>query len=251
MPPVAVPSHHPIVSQAPKPSNHFSWRTRARPLIVLAALLMASAGLDIAKAGFFDEVFGGGEPMERYHYEGPRHFRPARHFWREYSHYGMSSEPRWARAAQWGEARGTRHRFAHRERLSYLSKQEPERRRTIVDHGTEPAAHGPSKLAGFCYNARPLGGDDGHVDALLHDATLQPGDSVMTAKGVRVFEGGGGCPHKNTDFLALAEIPGLPKRERRALAAIDKVIKTPRVAVQVGGFAAVAARARPARASHE
>jgi tRNA A37 N6-isopentenylltransferase MiaA len=73
----------------------------------------------------------------------------------------------------------------------------------------------------------------------------------MTAKGVRVFKGGGGCPHKNTDFLALAEIPGLPKRERRALAAIDKLIKTPRVAVLVGGFAAVAARARPARASHE
>ena len=54
MPPV--PSHHPIVSQAPGAPNHFSWRTRARPLVVLAALLMASAGLDTAKAGFFDEL---------------------------------------------------------------------------------------------------------------------------------------------------------------------------------------------------
>ncbi len=246
MPPV--PSDHPIVSQAPKPPSHFSWRTRARPLIVLAALLMASARLDTAKAGFFDELFGGGEPMERYHYEGLRHFRPARHFWREYPHYGMSSEPRWARAAQWAQARGTRHRFVHRERLSYLPKQEPERRPTIVDHGTGPAARDPSKLAGFCYTARPLGGDDGHVDALMHDATLQPGDSVMTAKGVRVFEGGGSCPHKNTDFLALAEIRSLPKHERRALATIDKVINTPRGAMQVGGFAAVAARARTVRA---
>ena len=87
---------------------------------------------------------------------------------------------------------------------------------------------------------RPLGGDDGHADALLHDATLQPGDSVMTAKGVRVFVGG--CPHRDTDFLALAEIRSLPKHERRALAAIDKVINTRRVAVQVGGFAAVGAR---------
>ncbi len=249
MPPV--PSHHPIVSQAPKPPNHFSWRTRIRPLIVLAALLMTSAGLDIAKAGFFDELFGGGEPMERHHYEGPRHFRPARQFWREKPPYRRSSEPRRARAVQWAEARGTPHRFPQREHLSYLSKQEPERRRAIVDHGAEPAAHGPSKLAGFCYTARPLGGDDGHVDALLHDATLQPGDSVMTAKGVRVFEGGGGCPHKNTDFLALAEIRGLPKHERSALAAIDKVINTPRVAMQVGGFAAVAVRARTARASKQ
>ena len=105
MPPI--PSHHPIPSQAPKPPSHFSWRTRARPLIVLAALLMASTGLDIAKAGFLDELFGSGEPMERYHYEGPRHFRPARHFWREYPQYGMSSEPRRARAAQWAEERGT------------------------------------------------------------------------------------------------------------------------------------------------
>ena len=122
--------------------------------------------------------------------------------------------------------------------------------RTIVDHDTEPAADAPSKLPGFCYIASPLGNDVGHVDALLHDATLQPGDSVMTAKGVRVFKGGRDCPHENTDFLALAEIRGLPKHERRALAAIDKVIKTPRVAVQVGGFAIIAARAA-ARASHE
>jgi hypothetical protein len=238
MPPVPVPSHHPIVSQAPKPSNHSSWRTPARPLIVVAALLMASAALDIAKAGFFDELLGGGGPVERNYYQGPRQFRPARQFWREYRHYRMSSEPRWARAAQWAEARGPRHRFAHREwvrerRLSYLPKQD-----------TEPHGHGRSNLAGFCYTARPLGDDVGHVDALLHDATLQPGDSVMTAKGVRVFKGVRGCPHKNTDFLALAEIRSLPKHERRALAAIDKVIKTPRVAVQVGGFATVAARAR-------
>jgi hypothetical protein len=225
-------------------------------MIVVAALLVASAGLDIAKAGFLDELFGGGGPVERYHYGGPRRFRPARHFWREYPHYRTNSEPPWARAAQWAEARAPRHRFAHRERapeqrLSYLPKQEPERRRIIVDRGAEPAARGPSKLASLCYTARPLGGDVDHVDALLHDATLQPGDSVMTAKGVRVYEGGGGCPHKKTDFLALTEIRGLPKHERRALAAIDKVIKTPRVAVQVGGFAFVATRARTARASKE
>ena len=251
----AVPSHHPTVSQPPKPPNHFSWRTRARLLMVGAGLFMASAELDIAKAGFFDELLGGGEPVERSYYQGPRQFRPARHFWGEYPHYRMSSEPRWARAAQWAEARGPRHRFAHREpmreqRLSYLPKQEPRRPRTIVDHDTEPAADAPSKLPGFCYIASPLGNDVGHVDALLHDATLQPGDSVMTAKGVRVFKGGRDCPHENTDFLALAEIRGLPKHERRALAAIDKVIKTPRVAVQVGGFATIAARAA-ARASHE
>jgi len=223
MPPVPVPSRHPIASQAPKPSKHFSWRSQARPLIVVVALLIANAGLDIAKAGFFDELLGAGEPMERNYQQGPR----------------------WPRAAQWAEARGLRHRFAHSERmrerrLSYPPKQD-----------SELPGRGRFNLAGFCYIVRPLGDDVGHVDALLHDATLQPGDSVMTAKGVRVFKGGGGCPHKNTDFLALAEIPGLPKRERRALAAIDKLIKTPRVAVLVGGFAAVAARARPARASHE
>ena len=245
MPPVPVPSRHPIASQAPKPSKHFSWRSQARPLIVVVALLIANAGLDIAKAGFFDELLGAGEPMERNYQQGPRRFQPARQFRGEYPHYRMSSEPRWPRAAQWAEARGLRHRFAHSERmrerrLSYPPKQD-----------SELPGRGRFNLAGFCYIVRPLGDDVGHVDALLHDATLQPGDSVMTAKGVRVFKGGGGCPHKNTDFLALAEIPGLPKRERRALAAIDKLIKTPRVAVLVGGFAAVAARARPARASHE
>ena len=117
MPPVPVPSRHPIASQAPKPSKHFSWRSQARPLIVVVALLIANAGLDIAKAGFFDELLGAGEPMERNYQQGPRRFRPARQFRGEYPHYRMSSEPRWPRAAQWAEARGLRHRFAHSERM--------------------------------------------------------------------------------------------------------------------------------------
>jgi hypothetical protein len=187
MSPVPVPSRHPIASQAPKPSKHFSWRSQARPLIVVVALLIANAGLDIAKAGFFDELLGAGEPMERNYQQGPRRFQPARQFRGEYPHYRMSSEPRWPRAAQWAEARGLRHRFAHSERmrerrLSYPPKQD-----------SELPGRGRFNLAGFCYIVRPLGDDVGHVDALLHDATLQPGDSVMTAKGVRVFKGGGGC----------------------------------------------------------
>ncbi len=63
--------------------------------------------------------------------------------------------------------------------------------------------------------------------ALLNDPTLQAGDSVVTAKGVRVFKGGGALPHKSSDFLSLAEIRNLPIPKRGALAAIDRMVKIP------------------------
>ena len=74
-------------------------------------------------------------------------------------------------------------------------------------------------------------------DAILHDATLREGDSVMTARGVRVFQGGGACPHKESDFLALADARDIPKSKRRALVAIEKAVRTPILSARAGSFA--------------
>jgi hypothetical protein len=61
--------------------------------------------------------------------------------------------------------------------------------------------------------------------AALTDPTLRKGDMVVTAKGVRVYQGG---QDRKREFLSLAETRGLTPSRRGALAAIDRMLKTPR-----------------------
>jgi hypothetical protein len=56
---------------------------------------------------------------------------------------------------------------------------------------------------------------------LMDDESLRPGDAVMTASGIRIFIGSSGDHHEPEDFRKPSEIKGLPKRERKALAALD------------------------------
>ena len=98
------------------------------------------------------------------------------------------------------------------------------------------ATAGPQASA-LCYAVRPKTPDLTKPDAILHDATLREGDSVMTARGVRVFQGGGACPHKESDFLALADARDIPKSQRRALVAIEKAVRTPIMSARAGSFA--------------
>ncbi len=71
------------------------------------------------------------------------------------------------------------------------------------------------------------GGDPVDYKAVLNDPTLRAGDFIVTDKGVRVFRGGG-FPHKNSDFTSLARVRDIPRFQRGVLAAIDRVVKTPR-----------------------
>jgi hypothetical protein len=98
------------------------------------------------------------------------------------------------------------------------------------------ATAGPETKNGLCYGARQRAPDLAQPDVILHDATLREGDSVMTAKGVRVFQGGSACPHKESDFLALADARDIPKAKRGALLAIEKALKTPIGAARAGSF---------------
>ena len=66
------------------------------------------------------------------------------------------------------------------------------------------------------------------------DATLHPGDSVMTTNGLRVFHGGGACPHKNSEFLSLSQTRDIPREKRGALGAIERAMKIPLAAKPMG-----------------
>ncbi|MGH6835956.1 MAG: hypothetical protein ACREC9_10505 [Methylocella sp.] len=56
---------------------------------------------------------------------------------------------------------------------------------------------------------------------LMDDESLRRGDAVMTPTGIRIFIGSSGDHHEPEDFRKPSEIKGLPKRERKALAALD------------------------------
>ncbi len=53
------------------------------------------------------------------------------------------------------------------------------------------------------------------------DKTLVRGDAVMTAKGLRIFNGSDALPHTDDDFVAIASSDRMPKAMRQELTAID------------------------------
>jgi len=78
-------------------------------------------------------------------------------------------------------------------------------------------------------NAAADAGAGGAVSAAyLNDPTLRPGDTVVTPQGVRVVRSGSHFPFKHADFLSLAETRDVSTEKRGALAAIERVLKTPR-----------------------
>jgi hypothetical protein len=94
--------------------------------------------------------------------------------------------------AHWGADPGFRHRHGHK-----LSA----RRKTVVADNHPVGPIPPTDL--------------------MDDESLRRGDAVMTPTGIRIFIGPSGSHHEPEDFRKPSEIKGLPKRERKALAALD------------------------------
>lgn len=186
-------------SEAP---NGFSARSRRRAKTVFALSFAALCALGLsgngARAGFLEDLFG-----------------------------VFSGEQRPAASA----ANAGRQAVRRASSLSYM----PRRKARLASDG--PATRGPEAKSGLCYAVRPQAPDLTQPDAILHDATLREGDSVMTAQGLRVFQGGSACPHKESDFLALADARDVPKAKRGALVAIEKAVKTPIAGARAGSFA--------------
>jgi Protein of unknown function (DUF2865) len=61
-----------------------------------------------------------------------------------------------------------------------------------------------------------------NATALLEDPTLRKGDLIMTADGIRVFNGAHGLPYDMNDFVGIAQST-LPREERDTLTAMDRV----------------------------
>ncbi len=223
-----MPPSHSIASKMKTSLLEFKSLRRARRVVVLTFAAFCGMGManSGAQAGFLDDLvdaFTGGQRVM----EAPPAQRPtANRAKRVVRHHATSLSylPKPAKPTHVGK------RVAHaggRVNVAAASN----------GLGANPSA----KLVagannGLCYAAQPQSPDPGRSDALLHDVTLRQGDTVMTDQGVRVFEGGGGCPHKNSEFLALADARDVSRTKRGALLAIEKAVKTPLATGEVGSF---------------
>jgi hypothetical protein len=180
-------------------------RSRAKAVVALSFAALCTLGLSGggARAGFLEDLFGA--------FSGERRAVPSRDYARP-------------------EQRAVRRQVSS---LSYLPRQH---RKAARPGSGGMATAGPEAKSGLCYGARSQAPDLTQPDVILHDATLREGDSVMTAQGLRVFQGGSACPHKESDFLALADARDIPKSKRGALVAIEKAVKTPILSARAGSF---------------
>lgn len=63
---------------------------------------------------------------------------------------------------------------------------------------------------------------------LMHDATLQNGDAVMTKGGIKIYMGDDATGHHaKSDFEPLGDVDGVSKQERKALVAMDTTRNDP------------------------
>jgi hypothetical protein len=187
--------------------NCFSAKSKSRAKAVVALSFAALCAVGVsgggARAGFLEDLFGA--------FSGERRAAPSRDY-------------------AYPERRAARRQASS---LSYIPRQH---RKAAHSSSDGMATAGPED-SGLCYAVRQRAPDLTQPDAILHDATLREGDSVMTARGVRVFQGGSACPHKESDFLALADARDIPQSKRRALVALEKAVNTPILSARAGSFA--------------
>lgn len=59
--------------------------------------------------------------------------------------------------------------------------------------------------------------------SIYEDTTLRRGDAVMTANGIRIFQGSRTLPYRDTDFVAIADSTNVSRDVAKALNAVDRL----------------------------
>ena len=59
--------------------------------------------------------------------------------------------------------------------------------------------------------------------SIFEDKTLQRGDAVMTAKGIRIFAGSNSWPYQPSDFVALSSARQMDQGMRKVLLDLDRM----------------------------
>jgi hypothetical protein len=85
---------------------------------------------------------------------------------------------------------------------------------------SEPAHYGPSPEEVMAA-IKAVKGGKGPLGPFVNDPTLRSGDVVVTTKGLMVYRGGGGPPHRESDFVSVSNASGLVAN-RQTLISLEK-----------------------------
>lgn len=93
----------------------------------------------------------------------------------------------------------------------------PPQEEAVTAQPRDVVTHKPTNTALCCKNG------ENPRNAIMADPTLRPGDAVMTASGISVFEGEPGVtPHAPSDFVSLAQAQTMPPEARARLQTLDR-----------------------------
>lgn len=183
-----------------------STRSRAKfkylKMTALALFAVAFSG-SAASAGFFEDLFGGPDPVPQ---AAPT--RPAKRQYPSRHEGRVKSELNFMPASA-ARARG---RDGHV---------------TSVARNDDSASSAGSKpvTAALCAPEATVAG--AAAPALLaYDKTLRNGDIMVTEGGLQVFRGHAACPHDSRDFIDLSSA-AMPRNKRSMLLAIEEAMKRP------------------------
>lgn len=187
-----------------------------RTFVLIVSILVLSGSATVARAGFLEELFGGGDQAPqaapsraaKRHYAEPRREKVAK------VHSDVSFMPSPVARV--------------RERQAYRPEHRPERRQvTTVAKADDGGASAGSKpvIAALCATEANVEGAPPTL-LLAYDKTLRNGDIMVTDAGLQVFRGHAACPHDARDFIALSSAY-MPKTKRSMLIAIEEAMKRP------------------------
>jgi hypothetical protein len=226
-----------------RPHSRLAVTAGAAAAIFVGGLLALDIPEVMAQGGLFGVLFGDEQPRHHYIVEPLRYHAGGFNGWRWRHHAAHQPGRRFGRemraerharhhAAQWAPI--APHKIAHAiiakppaiakapppAQASHIKSLHVARRAPAVVPATGETVRASNQRVAA---VQPL-----ESEAVFNDPTLRKGDTVVTSKGVLVFKGGEDFPHKNSDFMSLAETRGLTPEKRGALAAIERALKTPR-----------------------
>jgi hypothetical protein len=164
-----------------------------------------------ASAGFLEDLFGGSDAADMRSAPTPAPSARRAPASRSPSALRVNSSVRFNSSLRFNDdARGS----ARKKDMRAAEKREPGREQKVAAF--------KSPKPSFCApgDVQPATDSSG---ARLRDATLRSGDSVVTARGILVFQGHVSCPHRDTDFVGLT-VSKLPRHRRNVLLSLERTL---------------------------
>ncbi len=179
---------------------------------VLSALCALTLPLALASAGpaaaqnAFGFLFGGSPWEGRSTYTPGPTYAPTPSYGYRTDPYAYRSDPYRTRSRGYSALPG------------YSNPYGEEREDGLPSEAATPHGPTPEEVMAAIKAVKP---GKGPLGPFVNDPTLRAGDIVVTSKGLMVYRGGGGTPHRDGDFVSVSNASGLVAN-RQTLISLEK-----------------------------